>query len=171
MSFFKKGDFPVKLEQILEGISFSIVKTNQNIIRENLRFLREYFTANEDGVFEPISMDIKIAENYVVKVPLVSLVLSRFMSVKTLDMDITLSVKEAEMIKTKLLDRELSICELGVAIKTVHAKGEERGQRASNEVDMTIRFEAGEVPEGIMRLLDECLLQTSHIKPDVEPAS
>jgi hypothetical protein len=157
------------LAAIVRGIHHAAASTSSMLAQQYLTLLDQFFDkveGGQPGELKAKMVRVQVTDQHFVLVPLIALVQPKGLALKTLKVEMSVRIEEAELKQaTHDLDNytgDRSSFKVSIGPKTTMGS-----RRQSDVTDIEMVFEAGEPPEGIMRMIEP---YTGLITPQTKPA-
>lgn len=177
MNIFKKDHTALKKEQknlhqltdVTRGLHHAASSTSALLAEHYIKLLGQYFDIDENGNYEAKTVSIKLVDDKVVVVPLISLVAPKGLTLEKMNVGFSVRMREADVkaATDKLDGANLTRSSFKVELSPNSSNS---SKRSSSVVDIDVEFAAQEPPEGIMRLIDQYASLVSPFKETQQPS-
>jgi hypothetical protein len=133
------------LSDIMRGMQYSVNSAQEILEKHHLQLLNKYFS--EDG--NPITKKIKIGENKLLDVPLISVINQNSLCIDEMEVEFSAKINAIELKNLKAEDVHDDVD------RTSFTMDFTTSDRNTNQVTIKIKFKTKEQPEGISRIIDE----------------
>lgn len=155
------------LTNVVRGIQHAIASTYSQVANQYIFLIDQFFEEQDDGTYIPLMVRIDIDDKHHMRVPLISMVAPQGLVMKRVQVDMSVKLEKAQVKDaTSLADNsraERSSFKVSIAPKTGNS-----ARRDSRVTDVSMVFEAGDPPEGIMRIIEQ---YANNIQPLPSPDS
>lgn len=139
----KKSHNKHTLSDIMRGMQHSVNTAQEILEKHHIHLLNRYF--KEDG--HPITKKIRISEDKVLDVPLVSVINQSSLCIDEMEIEFSAKINSIEMKNLKEDDV--------VVDRSSFTMDFTPSERSSNVVAVKIKFKTVKQPEGVSRIVDE----------------
>lgn len=136
------------LADIARGIQHCVNSTQEMMEQQYLRLLNRHFDENKQARV----VRVKTPNGYELEVPTITLLNPKEMVMEEMLVEMSIRV---DQVQAKEVNPEDEACELTRSSFTVSLAPKQTENRASNVIDIMMRFKAGDAPEGVARVVDE----------------
>ncbi len=146
--FNKKKDITSHaLEDVARGMQYSVNSVQEIVEQHYINMLSRFF----DKDHNPVTVKYNLTPGHVIEVPLITLVKPTSLSLEEISMEMRIRVDEARATEMKGEKKEF----IGMTGFQVSMAPSSQDKRKSNEIDIVMKFKAGDPPEGVSRIIDE----------------
>ncbi len=158
--FAKKNKNPLTSQQLTDitrGMHHAASSTMSMVAQQYIYMLEQFFDKQDDGSLRAKMVRVDINDKHFMLVPLISLVAPKGLTLKEMNVEMSVRMEEADIKKATHdideSDATRSSFKVNLAPKP---KGDhEVTRRPSDIIDISLSFASNEPPEGVMRIIDQ----------------